>query len=87
MTKMSNDLNLEPRSPLITSIKAIESHLQEYVTQYQPRLKLRHIRLIEKLISDYMIKTPEQEINRDVYDILLILDDTVESKKKCQKNK
>jgi len=73
--------SLDPKSPLIASVKAVESHLKEYVTSYRPRLKLRHIRLIEKLISNYMRNTPEQDINRDVYDILLILDDTLESKK------
>ena len=84
---MSENIDLNKMSPLIMSVKAAEEHLKEFVTVYRPKLKLHHIRLIEDVISEYMRNTPEKEINRGVYDILLILDDTVETKRLCQKNK
>ncbi len=84
---MSENIDLNKMSPLIMSVKSAEAHLKEFVTVYRPRFKMHHVRLIERLISEYMRNTPEKEINRGVYDILLILDDTVETKRLCQKNK
>ena len=59
------------------------------IDETQIKINKNHRERIEKLESILLPQNhpSEEEIDTGVYDILLILDDTVETKRLCQKNK